>query len=88
MTVEVLDAQGRVHPKADDLIVFSLEGEGSLTAVGNSNPVSTESYTGDRRRAFRGRCLAVVKSNGKAGAIRLRAEAEGLEPAETIITAG
>ena len=88
VSVEITDAQGRVHPAADDLIIFTLEGEGSLVAVGNSNPVSTESYVGDRRRAFRGRCLAVVTSDGKAGAVRLRAEAKGLEPAETIITAG
>jgi len=56
-----------------------------LVAVGNANPVSTECYVGNRRSAFRGRCLAVVASTGEPGEIRLRAEAAGLTAAETVI---
>ncbi len=79
VSAEITDARGRVHPTADHLVIFTVEGEGSLVAVGNSNPVSTEGYVGDRRRAYRGRCLVVVKSTGKPGAIRLGARADGLE---------
>jgi beta-galactosidase len=85
VTVEVVDAAGRKVPNADHAIHFTVEGEGALAALGNGNPLSTESYRGSQRQAFRGRCLAVVKSNGQPGSIRLRAEAEGLEGAETVI---
>lgn len=85
VTVEVVDSEGRLHPGAAHLIRFTVEGEGELAAVGSGNPTSEESYRGSQRQAFRGRCLAVLKSNGRPGQIRLRAEAEGLEGAEAII---
>jgi beta-galactosidase len=85
VTVEIVDAAGRMHPAADQVLSFTVEGEGSLAAVGSGNPVSTESYRGSQRKAYRGRCLAVVKSGGKPGEIRLRAQAEGLESAELVV---
>jgi len=85
VTVEVLDAAGRLHPKAGQSISFSVAGEGELAAVGSGEPTSTESYRGSQHKAYRGRCLAVVKANGKPGEIHLRAQSEGLEPADVII---
>ena len=78
VTVEVVDQEGRVDPTADHLIRFTIQGAGSIAAVGSSNPKSTEIYRGDQRQAFRGRCLVVLKSNGEPGEIVLHARAEGL----------
>jgi beta-galactosidase len=88
VTVEVLDAAGQVCPDAENVISFSVVGEGSLLAAGSGNPVSTESYRGSQRKVFRGRCLVVVKSSGKQGEIRLQALADGLNEAEVVIQAG
>lgn len=85
VTVEVLDRNGLLQPNASNLIRFNIEGEGVITGAGNADPVSTENYYGNQRCAFRGRCLVVVKSTGKAGKIRLRADADGLKSAETVI---
>jgi beta-galactosidase len=87
VTVEVLDAAGQVCSDADNVISFSVVGEGSLLAVGSGNPVNTESYRGAQHKAFRGRCLAVVKSSGKQGEIRLQALADGLNEGEIVIQA-
>ena len=87
VAVEVVDGDGRVHPNAGNAVSFTVEGEGTIAAVGNGDPTSTEPYTGDRRSAYRGRCLVVLKSSGARGAIRLRAEATGLAGAETVIVA-
>jgi beta-galactosidase len=43
--------------------------------------MSTESYTAPQRKAFRGRCMVVVRTTRESGGIRLMAEAEGLSPA-------
>jgi hypothetical protein len=51
----------------------------------NGNPTSTEPYTGERRSAYRGRCLVVLKSSGAGGEIRLHAEATGLAGARTAV---
>lgn len=85
VTVEVLDANGQVHPSADNEIFFTLNGPGRILAVGSSNPVSEEPYVGNQRRAHRGRALIVVKSSHEPGVITLQAQAEGLDGAETII---
>lgn len=85
VTAEVLDDTDQVHPSAENLIFFTIKGEGSIAAVGNSNPVSTEAYVGNQRRAFRGRCLVIVKSSGRPGEIRLRAAADGLDGDEILI---
>ena len=53
--------------------------------MGSGNPVSTEPYVGNQRKAYRGRCLVVIRPNGKPGEIRLRAQADGLDGAQTVI---
>ncbi len=85
VTVEVLDENGNRHPWAADEIRFTVEGAGHLLAVGSSNPVSNERYVGDRRSAFQGRCLVVLKPGYEAGQIHLSAEAEGLRGAEIVV---
>ena len=62
VTVEVVDAEGRMCPHADHAIFFTVAGAGTLAAVGNGNPASEEAYMGNQRRAYRGRCLVVVKA--------------------------
>jgi beta-galactosidase len=88
VTVEIVDSQGRVHPAAAQTVFFTVQGPGTLAAVGNSNPVSTEHYRGNQRSAYRGRCLVVVKGQGEPGTIRLRAMADGLDAAEVTIQVG
>ncbi|MCE5326958.1 MAG: DUF4982 domain-containing protein [Planctomycetaceae bacterium] len=85
--VEVVDAAGVMHARADNLVTFSVEGPGTIAAVSNGNPCSLESFQQPQRRAFRGRCQVVVKAAEKKGTIRLRANADGLAGSETIIKA-
>ena len=72
--VEVLDASGTVCPDANDAIEFAVEGPATLLAVGSGDPRSVERFQHPRRRAFQGRCIAVVKSGRQAGRLRQRAK--------------
>jgi beta-galactosidase len=81
ITIELTDRNGVINPLAENEILFKIEGEGSLISVANANPVSTESYQLPRRKAWRGKCLAIVKSTGNPGSIRLTAFSEGLSEA-------
>jgi beta-galactosidase len=85
ITVEAVDAQGRVQPNASAEVQFSLNGPGTLLAVGNGDGTSKEPYQGDHRALFNGRALVVVRSARKPGAIRLSANAPGMTTAETSI---
>jgi beta-galactosidase len=87
ITVELTDASGIRNRKAENLVKFSIEGEGTIVGVGNANPMSIESNQLPQRKAWRGRCLVIVKSSGKPGTISLSASVEGLPGAVAGITA-
>lgn len=85
VTVEITDVDGVRDPKAENLIKFQIQGQGTIVGVGNANPVSTESYQLPQRKAWKGRCLVIVKSTKQAGIIKLQAFSRGLKPASIII---
>ena len=62
VTVEALDADGRVVPTATDLLHFSVEGAGELAGVDNGNAADTLSLKGSDKALFSGKALAVVRS--------------------------
>jgi len=86
ITVDLLDSNDRRHPKAENLIRFELEGPGSIIAVASSNPMSVESYQQPKRKAYKGRCLVIVKSTRESGNIIIKASSTGLQSARLIIT--
>jgi beta-galactosidase len=87
VTVEILDAQGRVVPTADSEVAFVVEGEGKLIGLDNGDPQSHEDYKGTRRKAFNGLCLGILQSTGKSGRIRVTATSPGLQAGNLTITA-
>jgi len=81
ITVELADDKGVRNPKAENLMKFDIEGPGTIIGVGNANPMSIESNQLPQRKAWQGRCLVIVKSDIKAGKIRLSVSSEGLKTA-------
>lgn len=79
ITVRIVDANGHVVPTADNLVRFSLEGEGTLIGVDNGDPADHGSFLAGERKAFNGLALAVLRSAVTPGTIVLRADSEGLE---------
>jgi beta-galactosidase len=75
---EVLDAQGRLVPVADNRITFTITGAGKLIGVGNGDPNCQESDKQPRRLAFHGLAQAIIQSTKSAGAIQVQAHGQGL----------
>ncbi|MGY6649765.1 glycoside hydrolase family 2 TIM barrel-domain containing protein [Wenyingzhuangia sp. IMCC45574] len=75
----VLDADGNVVPKADNLIKFDIKGAGELIGVGNGDNMNHDSFQAKERNAFNGKCLAIVRTTESAGEISFTASAEGLK---------
>jgi len=87
VTVEAVDAKGRVHPNADQEIEFAIGGPGVIAAVGNGDGRDSASYQGNRRKLFQGRALAVVRTSKLDGPIQLTAATPGLsEGVATIVS--
>lgn len=82
----VVDKRGIVVPYADNLIKFTVVGDGYVRGVGNGDPNSHESDILPERHAFCGLCQALVTSNVGAEGIKLIAESQGLVSAELELT--
>ncbi len=65
VTVEVLDAQGRVVPTATNLINFTVSG-GNIIGVGNGDPSSHEADKASQRSVFNGLAEVIVQSTDPA----------------------
>jgi beta-galactosidase len=88
VTVRVEDKDGNLCPAADNLVRFHVEGAGRIAAVDNGNAATVEPFQADRRKAFSGMALLVVRSKrGEPGPIRITASSDGLQPAETTVAA-
>jgi beta-galactosidase len=85
ITAELLDENGNVVPTADNLIHFSLNGDGAIAGTDNGDPTDFTSLNQPERRLFNGKCLAVVKSGKKKGSLTLSASCEGLKSQELTI---
>jgi len=85
VTVELLDKDGNANPLADQLVKFTVEGEGTIVGTDNGDQNDHVSLKKPERHLFYGKCLAIVQTNGKAGNIVLKAAVEGLPTQEILI---
>ncbi len=85
ITVVLNDANGIRNPDAENLLSFRLKGPGEIIGIGNANPVNTESYQDLQHKAWKGRCLVIVKSKKKAGNLKLTVASKGLPTASVSI---
>jgi beta-galactosidase len=79
VTFEIVDSAGIVVPTANTFVSITAQG-GTGLVVDNANLLDLEPYRADRRRAFTGRGLAILRAE-KPGVLRVTANAAGLRPA-------
>jgi beta-galactosidase len=62
VTVEVVDAQGRVVPTADQLVTFTVTGPGSIIGLNNGDPTNHEPEKGTQHQVYNGLAQIIVQS--------------------------
>ncbi len=83
VTVTILDKDGVPVPYADNLVTFNVSDNLAIAGVDNGCQTSHESFQGNKRNAFNGKCLVILKSKDKkAGTGKLTATSDGLEVAD------
>lgn len=87
ITVEIIDNNGNLCPLADNEVVFEINGVGYNAGVDNGSPISLEPFKADRRKAFYGKAMLIVQSDGNNGDIQISARSKGLKTGTTIVTA-
>jgi beta-galactosidase len=83
--VHVVDENGTIVPNADNLIKFKVTGSGFLAGTDNGYQASLESFKSPERKAFNGKCLAIVQSDDIKGTITITAETDSLKGNELSI---
>ena len=87
LTVEAVDAEGRVQQLADEDVTFTVTGPGTIAAVGNGDGVDPAAYQGNHRKLYQGRAQVIVRSARRAGAITVKAAATGLAGGVAVVQA-
>jgi beta-galactosidase len=80
VTVQAVDAQGRVVPLDASLVRLAVAGAGRSLGHGNGDPNSHEDEKGPTRRLFHGLAQLIVQSSPLAGEVTVQATADGLAP--------
>jgi len=83
VTIRIVDDQGNFVPNASVPVELEVEGPGRLVGVGSGDPLSHESFQGEKVTSFNGLALAIVAGTGEEGEILLRASAKGM-PTELV----
>lgn len=85
--IAVLDAAGTILPdEARDLQV-AVSGPAELIALGSGDPKWTGSLQSPTTRTFRGQALAILRSTGKPGPVRVTAQTDGIPTASAAVRA-
>jgi beta-galactosidase len=86
VTVQVVDAQGRVVPTASQAIKFEVKGPGKIIGLNNGDPTNHEPEKGAEHSVFHGLAQVIVQSAFAGnGNLTLRATADGLRSGEVVI---
>ena len=86
VSVEVVDEKGNVVPYVDDAeISYQLTGNATIAGVGNGSFDDASGFQQNNKKVFQGKGLVIIRPNGNAGKIILKAEARGLKSSQVII---
>ncbi|MEO6718071.1 MAG: glycoside hydrolase family 2 TIM barrel-domain containing protein [Novosphingobium sp.] len=83
--IETIDAAGRVLPVDQRKLQVRVDGPAELVAFGSANPLATGSLSVPTAESFRGRALAILRSMGAKGTVRIEASSAGLRGAAATI---
>ena len=79
ITIEALDKMGVWNTTADNQIKVTVNGNAELIGLGNADIKDEDPYFDASHKLWKGRALAVVRSNGKPGSATVRIESPGLK---------
>lgn len=79
IVIEIIDSEGNVVPVADNRLTVEVSGNATLQALGNADIKDNDPYFDGSHHAWKGRALAVVRSNGRKGASTVKVSSPGLK---------
>lgn len=87
ITISMEDAEGNPVENANNRVWVSVSGAGMLAGLDNGDSTDKDPYQTQSKCLFSGKLLAVVRSNGAAGEIKISVASEGMETAQVTVMA-
>ncbi|MEO6413323.1 MAG: glycoside hydrolase family 2 TIM barrel-domain containing protein [Pedococcus sp.] len=81
LELSIVDKDGILNTSADQLITIEVDGPAVLQGLGTGAPTTEEDFQSNSCTTYKGRALAVLRTTGDAGHIKVRAMAQGLPDA-------
>jgi len=78
ITIKILDKQGNSIPDADNLIEFTITGNGIVAGTDNGYQADVVYLKSKKRNCWKGLAIAIIQSSEKKGNITLTATSPGL----------
>jgi beta-galactosidase len=79
ITAKVVDKNGVIVPTADNLIKFEISGPANIVGTDNGCQTDVEVFISTKRKAFNGKCLAIIKAGEISGEVVLTAFSENFQ---------
>jgi beta-galactosidase len=76
--IEIVDARGDRVPDAELDLALKIDGAAELIALGSANPKATSGFQSSTAKTWDGRALAILRSRGNTGDVRVTAESPKL----------
>ena len=85
--ISMEDAAGNPVENANNRVHVTVSGDGMLAGLDNGDSTDCDQYQTNSKCLFSGKLLAVVRSNGSVGEIKVSVTSEGLKERSMVITA-
>lgn len=86
LELNIQDGNNNFVPDASNRINFKLEGEATIIAVDNGDPLNEESFNSSSLKVFNGKCIVIIKSTKIKGEFTFYAESEGLSGVKVTVS--
>lgn len=78
IAVDITDEEGNIDPNAENQLTFKISGAGVIAGVDNANLKDTDLYMANKRKAWKGKALLIVKSTKDRGEIAIEVSSPAL----------
>lgn len=78
ITVDILDKNGNLVPRASNQVSIKINGDASIAGVDNGSQTSHDPFKAEQVKAFNGKCLVIIRSGSKAGKVQVTLSCDGM----------
>jgi beta-galactosidase len=85
ITIDIIDDEGRLVPRADNLVTLTLSGPGKIIGVENGDILDHGNHIATTRKVFNGKLMVLLQATDQTGDIRLSVSGENLKTKSIVI---